>query len=250
MERKLFFVIATVLCVAVAAQASVVTFVGNEVDGTAAEWRTSGTAKPYDLDGDNIYGTTAGVHWTVASTGEGPFWSYISAGGQYGGFPAIDSLGADDDGVTDAPGGIALSQFAFTINQDAATVRVGLMHDILAEVEWAADFGFSASLTELLDLDGDGIYGETGVDAEAGDEIGSSATSDILAAANGIQDMIFFDIDNVYAGSLFVLEGIYNDGRTQNAYMGPVSWDAVGVPEPATLVLLGMGGLACLRRKK
>lgn len=142
------------LLAAAPAGAASITYAGSVENNTVNEWRTASTAKPMDLDGDNIYGTHGAFHWLVASTGEfaggsaSPGWAY-GGGNTFGQFrdpvnyAQIDTLG----GGPDSGAGIMAVQFGgtfvFEMTGTAATyagrtLRIGFMADVLspADCNW------------------------------------------------------------------------------------------------------------------
>lgn len=193
------------------------------------EWLTSTTAKTLDLDGDDVYGTAGQVHWGNASHGQGTFWGWVGSDFQYnpanGSFSQVDKTG--DPGVDMDAGIIGPGGFDFTIIDSWTTVRIGVMHDVLTPGEYALDTDWFARITDVA--------------------TGNFVESEVLPAANGVVDMVFFDLTNVAAGSEYIVSGYRTIDTGQVAYLANISMDAV--PEPATMLLLGLGGLL-IRRKK
>jgi hypothetical protein len=211
---------------------------GNEV----TDWRTTTTPKSMDGDGDNLYGTFASVQWKVSGLNEHaagsdlPGWNYVSGGAQYMTGAPIDN----NTGGADVSASIILNQFTFEMTGTAETyanrvVRVGVMADMLASHEWAADQNKGYQLIQIVGGDGD-----SGVITLRGG-----------AQADGVPEMYFFDLYGVKPGDRFQLLGHNNangEGATQSAYMGPVTWDII--PEPSIAMLAGLGLLVLLTRRK
>lgn len=128
--------------------AATITGVGSASGTEVNEWRTPGTTKTADIDGDNVYGTFASVQWGVAGLNEhpggspNPGWSYQGSGSQFV-IPGSAILDANT-GAADVLSSIVLNNFTFELTGVAATyagmkVRVGVMQDMLSSAEWAAD---------------------------------------------------------------------------------------------------------------
>ena len=229
-----------------AAHAVTITYVGS-VEGTeVTDWRTSSTTKSFDVDGDNVYGTFGAIHFTVASenihpTGStNPGFSYINTtGGQF-----TNAGYSDVDHITNAPtntdAGLKSRSFRFSLTGDANTyvdqrVRIGIMNDILAPTEYAAD---NLKALRVVGVNTTGNSGD--ISLRGG------------AAGNGVPEMYFFDITGMSAGDQFEIIGSINgvDFGT-GAYVGPVSFDIVEVPEPSGVLLCGLAvtaGLITRRR--
>lgn len=226
-----------------AGAATVVSF--GSISGTEVnEWRTAGTGKSADIDGDNVYGTFGSVQWTVAGLNEhpggstNPGWSYQGGSSQFS-IPGSATLDANHGGG-DVQSSIMLTTFTFELTgvpstYAGMTVRIGVMQDMLGSGEWAADQNKGLRVVQTV-----GGSGDSGIVSVRGG-----------GSANGVPEMYFFDITGVNPGDRFEIQGLNNvsgAGATQSGYLGPVSWDLVAVPEPSSAVL-AVFGLAMLRRR-
>lgn len=249
-------------------QADNITFVGVASDtqgytstqaaaGEVTSWRTSSVAKTYQLNGNNVYGSTLGAvdfvtgAVNIQTAGSGVFgWSYDAPGGtQYNKGPAgvsyttIDNPAASPNYVNGtAAAGIDVPSLTFGLEGTQAdytgkVVRVGIMQNVLDPAEQTLDTGKTIQIT------GPG---------------GSASPVESVTGTDGVPNMYFFDITGITAGDQFTIRVTSNpnvppgSGDGAAGYVGPVSWDIASVPEPATggpLLLAGTAGLLLLRRK-
>ncbi len=240
--------LAAVVAIPAVAPAASIAFFGSVENSTVNDWRTSSTAKPADIDGDNIYGTHGAVHWTIVGANEypagsaSPGWSYqgMTTFGQFNnpGYALVDNLA---NPAADAGAGIGAVQnpgtFTFEMTGTAATyagrtLRVGVMADVLTSGEWAADTGKTFQLVQTV-----GGVGDSGVISLRGG-----------GAGNGQPEMYFFDLTGVNAGDRIQI--IAGNGPGQAGYIGPVSWDLSAVPEPSCLIPAAAAAFALRRRRR
>jgi len=201
-----------------------IVYVGSVEGNEASDWRTAATTKTMDIDRDHVYGSTLGaVHWGIdsvgrTSVGSGTLgWEVVRSGNHVNlpGYAVIDHItiaGAD----TTAGGVVPDFEFELTgvaADYEDKTVRVGVMHDILASGEWAGDNFKALQVTQVT-----GGKGDSGVIPLRGGGSG-----------NGVVGMHFFDIANVKPGDRFAIDGLKNVGGSSggDGYVGPVSWDIV-----------------------
>jgi hypothetical protein len=112
------------------------------------------------------------------------------------------------------------------------TLRIGVMADILAAGEWAADIGKTFRVVQTA-----GGAGDSGViSLRAG------------GPGNGQPEMYFFDVNGVNPGDQFQI--ITGNGPGQAGYLGPVTWDLVAIPEPSCLLVAGAGAFLLRRRRQ
>ncbi len=247
--------------------AATVSYVG--IQTNVAGYRSTGVVKTFDLDGDNVYGsagyvvygtdiagnTTAGSVPTADpltySAGDRqtlksiPSYLTLTSNGQnqlavsYG-YKLIDNPTLTPAStVADVEGGAALrgtvtpgtevSMLNITINSGApATLRIGVM------VNNADSYAGTVRLTQT-----------TGGSASSG-QIGYAHTSTV--------DILFFDLANYAVNDVFTLYLKKNSpvsGNTNtNVLYGGLVFDATAIPEPASLGVLSLGGLALLRRRR
>lgn len=229
------------------ARAAAITYAGFVENSTVNDWRTPATPKPMDIDGNNVYGTHAAVHWTVAGANEfgagsaSPGWSYQGeTGGQFNSaaYAQVDSLsnpavntGAGIGAVAN-PGAFNFEMTGTAATYSGFTLRIGVMADVLGATEWAADFGKTFRLVQTT-----GGSGDSGVISLRGG-----------GAGNGQPEMYFFDVTGVNPGDRFQIITASSSG--QAGYIGPVSWDLAVVPEPSSLLLAGAGAGALLLRRR
>ena len=229
MKRVVMFF--SILLVPAVSMGATIRYVGSDIDGGASEWRTASAAKPLDLDGDNIYGSYCAVEWGLHGSYAGETIGYAGDGWQYGGregYAVIDLL---TDPAVDRYPGIVGDFHTFLIGSEAPDViRVGVMHDVLGADEFERD----TPLVYTLSLDGD-----------------KSVTASVLTEqGNMIPDIYFFDIAGALAGQTYTVTFVddpSDGGRELGHYASSFTWDVV--PEPATLLLFGLGGIMISRRK-
>ena len=236
-------------------QAATITFDGSVEGAEVTDWRSTGTAKTGDIDGDDIYGSSIGaVQWSVIgfnqqSEGSSTLgWAFIppNEGGvnsdgndQQTDFADIDDASEPvSANVADTDASIRLDGFTFELTGTASdyagkTVRVSVMHDLLDAGGQARDTFKGLQIQQTV-----GGSGDSGPVSVRGG-----------AAGDGVPEFYFFDITGASPGDQFDVLGLDDvDGSSINrGYVGPVAFDVI--PEPGSMALLGLGGLLTLRRR-
>jgi hypothetical protein len=220
---------------------------------TGRDWRTSGTVKAYDVDGDNIYGTTG---YRIASfDGENnplnilqPSWATFSVVGGLGGFegPGSEEYQASFDDVTQT--------------------GVGPVPDIIAG-DWYRNGGggpnvqdfFTITLTApasfRLGVIGDqttnavpGLIGESSDAVQVVGPGGADSGLMVSGTKNSIPDYYLFDITGT-VGDVFTIKGRNDIGWSDNA-LGGFFVDQIPEPSVSLLGILGALGLILRRRRR
>jgi hypothetical protein len=232
------------------AHAATITSVGVDAT-TGGDWRTSGTAKPLDVDGDNIYGTDGymissfePVDTDPRNTLVVPYATYGVDGGVVGqeGPDQVAHQSMFDDvtqtGVGPVPdvsagdwyvrgGGVADYQPFFTITlSEAASFRLGV-------------------ITDQTPDNPTGLIGESS-DAVRVDGPGGTTASLELAGKDAVPDYVLFDITGD-AGDVFTILG-RNDLRWQDNALGGFFIDTI--PEPSVPLLGALGCLGLILRRR
>lgn len=241
---------ALVLGFAGSAQAATISTEGSVEGAEVTDWRSTGTAKTNDIDGDDVFGSSIGaVQWTVIGVNQQPTgsstlgWAFVS---QLAGndsqtdWPEIDDASEPvSAAVADTDASIKLDGFTFELTGTASdyagqTVRVSVMHDLLNP------FGQSNDTNKGLQIQ---------------QTVGGSGDSGVVNVRNGnagdgVPEFYFFDITDVSPGDQFQVLGLNNVGGTSGnrGYVGPVAFDIV--PEPASGAMIGLGGLMLLARRR
>ncbi len=237
---KKFTTLAALLLAASLVSAGTITFTGAVEDSATAtqvsDWLTPATAKTLDGDGDNIYGTHGRINFGDALV---PDMAFIGSGAQItnAAYKQIDDANVPAGKNT---AGIALSSlpgdraYTFGINGLTGsdnTLRLGLMQNVLSAGENAADVGKVVTVTKV------GAPTET---------LSFTLGDGGVTAGDGFLDMYFLDLTGVSNGDQY---DIFVTDNGQSGYVSGVSLDIV-VPEPATMSLLALGGIAMLKRRK
>jgi hypothetical protein len=228
---------------------STINYVGTLTNSTeTVNWLTPTVPKTYDIDGDNVYGTYAGVLWTSYGNYSDSTISYVASGGQFQQteYPMINSL-ADACQGNSGPGAaltksdpvnvnasITLNGHTFSVNSDLTgkTLRVGVMTDCLGNAEIPKDILRALVLVQTT---------------------GGTATSVIVPIpdADHHPDMTFFDIVDAQAGDAYVLNCVRYTGSFSplTAYVGDFSWDiqdTTSVPATKPVIVASQPGAQVL----
>jgi len=229
----------TITCDAV--HAAVITAAGSVVDNAGTQvtyWKTSSVSKTLDADGNNVYGSLADLMYTVRFKGAGTLFSFDGSDPQGSPFPGYASV--------DNPTGEVYPNTSHSLIQvgtAAATPGEGNSHDMFTfTVLTNATPNFRLGI--VSDCLNDAAYSPTFTGLR---QIGTGATASLASNTNNVADMNFFDVYGAKAGDQFAVWGVgSSSGWVSNSI---VTWDAI-IPEPASLGLLALGGLALLRRRR
>lgn len=199
-------------------------------------WRTAGTPKSLDIDGDNQYGTFGRIFCLVGTVGNVTLTAFgpgtQAEVGPFPGYALVDSPttpGLAQQVRTTTNNAIAGSDVVlatFRVDQTVAPneiLRVGIALDGLDDAQFTG--------------------GTIGLQ-EAG---GSSV--EVATPANSTIDLYFFDITGgVPASTEFDIFG--DTGTSDFITHSFVTLDVVVIPEPSSLALLGLSGLLIARRRR
>jgi len=221
-----------------AAQAATITAAGLDTT-TQPNWRTTTTIKPLDGDGDNVYGTLGYI-------------AYATSIGTLNGLPAYLTVTPNGANNSFAGGYAVFDNPTLTPGASVADINSGFAYRLnnLANTSLNLyDLIFGASTPTLLRI---GVIqnGAGGPIASFTLTGGGSATQLVnkLGSDDGIIRYAFFDVANA-AGSTLTLSGL--SGLVgDNVGLSGFTVDAVAIPEPASLGLLGLGAIAMLRRRR
>ena len=223
------FIALAVLLAAPALHAASIQFAGtlsNDPGSQISQWRTAGTAKTMDADGDNLYGTTARLFHGVGLFPAGaPYVMYFtqSVVGPGARNATVDhpNGGADLQVGTSTNGGAGVGEqemLRFTAQAGGpVNVRIGIATDGL-------DAASLAPVTIGLR------------------QAGGASAEHTLTAVNGTIDMVFFDVAGVAAGDYFEVFGDASAGGFATHHF--VTWD---VRPPLVVTSTADSGTGSLR---
>ncbi len=219
------FILASLAIVLSNAPAATIYYVGTLTNSMETiNWLTPTTAKTYDIDGDNIYGSYCAVQYRVVGTFVSTGISFVSSGTQYRQpeYTLINDLMDATQGNV-GPGAVVnnsptnsnsslcnAGQVTFQVNQDltGSVLRVGVMEDILGAAEYPRDTHKGVHIVQTT---------------------GGSTWSAVvpLPNSNHQPEMVFFDIVNAKAGDRYLIEEMRQIGNVDSItwVVGPVSWD-------------------------
>ena len=265
------------LMLAASASAATITFVGKANDTTGgntataqANFRSTDVAKAYDIDGDNVYGTDGYKFWgtsnnlqDTSSATKGTLTqlpSYITsitpagtngnvANGQWysvqGGFARMDDPSLTPGaGIANIDSGVLFKKFDALVSP--------YTQDIL-NIVLTSNATFRMGITQIS---GDGQKGQQLI-------LGGIAVDTLPPGSGGTPGGTGTAVDNYDRFDIYLFDVIGTAGETitlqgLNAWNGANGRDQLGiggltfdsVPEPASLGLLSLGGLALLRRRR
>lgn len=218
---------------------------------TGRSWRTSGTVKANDVDGDNIYGTAG---YKIASFAPAtnplnilqPSWATFSL---------APGLGFEGPGT---------EEFQATFDNVTLT-GVGPVADIIAG-DWYRDGGGGPNVQDFfiitltapasfrLGVIGDQTTNEVaGLINESSDAVqvtgpgGADSGLMVSGTKNSIPDYYLFDITGT-TGDVFTIKGRNNTGWSDNS-LGGFFVDQIPEPSVSLLGILGALGLISRRRR-
>lgn len=219
----------------ITSQAAVITTLGSDTT-TGADWRDASVAKPiaFDPNGDNIYGS------------DGYFM------GTYPG-----SNGFDTTILQSTPSYLSSLSTAYAIpvsNKYYSSSAYSFFDDPTSTGEvrgtlfYTDEAHFTFTLGEATDFVLTVLVGKNGSDAPTSvtinQTVGGSATATFnFPGNNPVSEYVFFDIAAL-SGDVFE---VVKAGGSQDGITG-VGFEVI--PEPASLVLVGMGGSLILGRRR
>ncbi|MBL7077698.1 MAG: hypothetical protein ISS31_09515 [Kiritimatiellae bacterium] len=211
--------------------AATITHVGtvtNDSNSEISQWRTAGTAKSLDADGDNIYGTAGKL--VIQVLGDVPTYvQHVSLDPQLdpnAAYAVVDhpnDLGGDTFLGTTTSGaqtpGSVHDMFVFNVTNFPPTgrFRVGVATDGLDGAQFAPS---EIRLTQL---------------------VGGAATASASLATitNKTLDMVFFDVVDAIPGDQFTVQGVAGAGGYATHQF--VTWDDIPLPETDRIFNFNLG---------
>jgi hypothetical protein len=218
------------------ASAATITYVGGQsnvealTNDPAVGWRNASTAKPLDIDGDNVVGTDGYDFAGNSAVQSLPAYvaSVVNSGGHNDKNRGLvddptDPSGADIGTGWNGNGGQTI---VFQGSDLAATtLRLAVLYDST----WSLAYG-TQTLTLTQTVGGS-----------------DSVTTPVLTLAGDGLDIVFFDLTGIQDGDTFRVHS--NKVSISWSQITGVAFDTP-IPEPASLALIGLGGLVIARRRK
>ncbi|MBI1336566.1 MAG: PEP-CTERM sorting domain-containing protein [Phycisphaera sp.] len=235
-------VVALAVTVAVnSAGAAIISFAGSQLNvdpkittsGTtdSVGWRNTAPVKTYDLDGDNIigtdgYDTRSGTSIPSYITG----YSHIGSGNPFGYMDDPANPGNNDyrAGFWGANSSSA-TMFTFSItgtSLNGKKLGVAIQYDA---------YNTGSQIYTLSQIAGSG----------------SGSVSQTVTALNNGYDWAYFYIEGATAGDTFQMTSAKPaTGSINYLSMSALAFDSAPIPEPASLALLGLGGLLMIKPRR
>ena len=198
--------------------------INDDASSEISQWKTASTAKTFDVDGDNFYGTLAHLFYQIEFKGQNTLYTFDGSDSQvgpFGGYATVDHPAGDGTTPGDIQvrttsngggGGSDHVMFTFTaLAGSPANVRIGIATDGLNDPGYA-----SASI---------GLR-----------QVGASSSEHTMTSTNNILDMVFFNVTGVAAGDQFQI--FADTGAFGYATHQFVTWDAL----PTSFVWDGSAG--------
>lgn len=217
---------------------------------TGRSWRTSGTVKASDVDGDNIYGTTG---YMIASFPDTDPLNILQPG--WATFSLAGGLGFEGPGA---------EEYQATFDNVTLT-GVGPVADIIAG-DWYRNGGVGPNVQDffIITLTAPasfrlGVIGDQTTNAvdnlihESSDAVqvvgpgGADSGLMVSGTKNSIPDYYLFDITGT-TGDVFTIKGRNNTGWSDNS-LGGFFVDQIPEPSVSLLGILGALGLISRRRR-
>lgn len=248
--------IVVAILMAASVEASGITFHGSDLDGAAAAWRTTTTAKPLDVDGDNVYGTAGYATWLDAvlndaatsnpgSVRRSSLPTYVSSFSEVNGSMACrynnpPYVYAEIDDTTN-PSEKTTSSTLYVVASGGGTYTDLLSFTVGSGIENVDSFVFGVMADNLDFSECNSSHFMLTSSLGNSHEI----TLDSSSGFDKTPDFYFFTVEDAVAGETFTLSG--KSGTWNNATVAAVTWDTASsaVPEPSVMVLL-LGGLTLL----
>ena len=250
MKTRMMVIVAMVAVIAmagVAEGAATITHVGDDVDGTGPNWRTTAVTKPLDVDGNDVYGTDGWLR-PVNNPPSASNPSYLTptylVAGNYG----DSAVYVDDAALLPGPA-VAPDVHSGQMEQSGNTadaIQIDVTSDasfrLGVESDYTSGFlGTGSSFTSVRVWQSAGGIADTGMIAAPG--------------KTAVADWMLFDIVGAQAGDQFIVsvESFTNPwgaSTISHAFFDTIpADDGEVVPEPAGLGLIGLALLA-VRRKR